>query len=482
MVVSGAMQAQVLTPLANFNGTNGGNPYKNMALVEGLDGNLYGVTFYGGTSADGTVFKVSGGSITALHSFSISDGFEPVGGLVLATNGKLYGTTELGGTIGGKSCGPSCGTIFRISSAGAFKSMYTFCTLGECADGEFPLAGLIQGATGSFYGTTEGGGTGCGGCGTAFKMSAAGKLKTLYNFTGQLGTGDGYVPTAPLLQASDGNFYGTTSDGGGSFCNCGTVFQMIPAGKVKVLYSFGSSGDYSQGASPYGGLVEGLDGNLYGTTTIGGSPSGGPGTIFKITKGGVLTTVHSFAGYAGDGAGPGSNLIVGSDGNIYGTTVNGGSGAAACNCGTIFRLNSDGTVTLLYSFTNKADGALPFGGIMQATDGSFYGATTVGGSNTSTLCAYDSTHTCGVVYGLSIGLAPFVKALPASGKVGKAVKILGSSLTGASAVSFNGTPAAFAVASATEIKTKVPAGATTGYITVTTPGGGLQSNVPFRVP
>jgi len=460
---------QVFSPVASFDGINGGNA-RAMTLVQGLDGNLYGTTWEGGTGKKGVVFKLNGSTITLLHTFTGAgtDGSFPNAGLVLGTNGKFYGTTEMGGA--------GAGSIFRIASAGAFATLHSFTGPSE---GATPEAPLIQGSTGAFYGTTQVGFGGSAG-GTLFKMTAVGAVTTLHSFLGP--PTDGLFPFAPLVQASDGSFYGTTEDGGVNPCNCGMVFQMTPAGKVKILFSFKGGNDVD-GAKPDGGLVEGLDHRLYGTTTQGGAAPTHCGTVFAITTAGVLTTLHSFAGYPtpGDGCVPEAGLTLGSDGNLYGTTFAGGSKSPPCNCGTVFQIAPDGTFRTLYSFTNGTDGRNPWGGLVQATNGLFYGTTIAGGAGASSNCVYDSTQTCGTVFSLNVGLPPFVTDLPRGAKVGKVVKILGNNLGAASAVSFNGTSVAFSVVSATQIKTKVPPGATTGYVTVTTPGGTLSSNVPFRV-
>jgi uncharacterized repeat protein (TIGR03803 family) len=312
-----------------------------------------------------------------------------------------------------------------------------------------------------------------------FKMTGAGALTTVCFFSS--GSADGGFPVAPLVQGSDGNYYGTSTQGG--IKNHGAIFKMTPKGVFSVLYSF-SADDFSDGAQPRGGLIQSyLDGNFYGTTAFGGSPAGAAvGTVFKVTPGGTLTTLHSFGDYPGDGSNPYDGLVQGSDGNLYGATLSGGSQAAQCNCGTLFRIAPDGSYKMLYSFTNTADGRNPFGALTQATDGNFYGATEAGG-NVNAKCVGDGFLTCGTVFTFSMGLDPFVIAVPASGKVGKAVKILGNHLTGTTAINFNGTPQlAFTVVSSTEIKTKVPAGATSGFVTVTTPSRTLSSNVPFQVP
>jgi len=461
---SGLVLSQIVTNVANFDGINGGNP-KATTLVQGLDGKLYGTTWEGGANSKGVVFKLSGATITPIHTFSgvAPDGSFPNAGLVLGTNGKFYGTTE-----------GAAGIVFSITAAGVFKTLHGFTG----ADGSAPQGPLMQATNGAFYATTEAGGGGAAG-GTFFKMTASGAFKKLYTFGAP--AGDGFFSFAGVAQGLDGKFYGTTVAGGGNPCNCGSVFRVTGGGIENVLFPFGSGGSFLDGSSPTGTLVRGPDGNFYGTTTAGGQQFGGSGTVFKITPAGALTTLHAFGGYPGDGSIPYAGLTFGSDGTLYGTTFQGGSQAAACNCGTLFQIATDGTYRLLYSFTNGSDGRNPYGGVFQATDGIFYGTTIAGGPNKNATCFYDSTQTCGTVFALSVGLGPMVIDLPAAAKVGKTVKILGNNLGSATAVSFNGIPAAFVVVSSTQIKTSVPVGATTGHVTVTTSTGTLSSNVPFRV-
>jgi uncharacterized repeat protein (TIGR03803 family) len=237
--------------------------------------------------------------------------------------------------------------------------------------------------------------------------------------------------------------------------------------------------DQTDGVDPYAGLVQGTDGNLYGTTYGGGTGSpcnlgGGCGTAFKITPSGTLTTLHSFD--QTEGANPEAGLVQATDGNLYGTTYDGGTGRS-CNlgggCGTVFKIATSGTLTTLYSFcsqSNCADGYDSVAALVQDTNGKFYGTTLYGGTNGA-----------GAFFSLSVGLGPFVEANPTSGKAGMAVKILGTDLTGATSVTFNGTAATFTVKSRSLITTTVPTGATTGTVQVLTPGGTLSSNVPFRV-
>jgi len=465
-------RAQTFTTLVSFDGADGAEPLF-MSLIQGPDGNFYGTTSGGGASSDGTVFKItSAGTLTTLHSFDGTDGSTPYAGLVQATGGNFYGTTYGGGAhdcvVNGVSQG--CGTVFEITPAGALTTLYSFCAQTNCSDGVGPVGGLVQGTDGNFYGITGGGGAYS--AGTVFKITPAGTLTTLYSFCAQSGCTDGGYPAAGLVQGTDGSFYGTTSAGGTSngcapHVGCGAVFKITPAGTLTTLYSFCSQTGCTDGSEPWAGLVQGTDGNFYGTTA-GGGVKGNYGTVFKITPAGTLTTLHSFDGT--DGSSIYAGLVQATDGNFYGTTAQGG----ASGYGTVFEITAGGTLATLHSFAGE-DGAVPYVGLVQATNGYFYGATSWGG--TSGNCSRG----CGAVLSLNVGLAPFVETQPTSGAVGAAVIILGNNLTGATSVSFNGTLAKFTVVSSSEIETTVPAGATTGPVQVTTPSGTLDSNVPFYV-
>jgi uncharacterized repeat protein (TIGR03803 family) len=456
---------QAFTTLASFNGTDGDTPLAG--LVQATNGNLYGTTWDGG--GYGTVFKITpSGTLTTLYSFcfeggTCTDGAEPYAGLVQATDGDLYGTTYGGGAS-------NAGTIFKITSSGTLTTLYSFCSQGGCADGKNPFAGLVQASNGDLYGTTYSGGT-RGGGGTVFKITPSGTLTTLYSFCSEEGCGEN--PFAGLVQASNGDLYGTTYSGGAY--NAGTIFKITPSGTLTTLYSFCSEGGCADGESPsLGGLVQATNGDLYGTTYLGGA--GGGGTVFRITVSGTLTTLHSFCSEGGDpctdGANPYAGLVQATDGDLYGTTYGGG----AVGWGTVFKITPSGTLTTLHSFCSEGgnactDGGTPNAGTVQATSGDLYGTTSRGGADE-----------IGTVFSLSVGLGPFVETLPTSGEAGGAVKILGTNLTGATSVIFNGTAAVFTVVSPSLITTTVPAGATTGTVQVVTPSGTLSSNVPFRVP
>jgi len=226
----------------------------------------------------------------------------------------------------------------------------------------------VPGSDGNFYCTTASGGDHYKG--TVFKVTAIGTLTTLHSFSGS--PSDGAVPGAGLVQGTDGSFYGTTTSGGAHYQ--GTVFRITPAGALTVLHSF--SGYPTEGAGPTAGLVQGSDGNFYGTTASGGAHY--LGTVFKIDATGNLTTLHSFSGPPSDGIGPAAGLIQGSDGNFYGTT---GAGGAHYQ-GTAFEITPVGALTVLHSFSGSPnEGAGPIAGLVQSSDGNFYGTTALGGTN-----------------------------------------------------------------------------------------------------
>jgi uncharacterized repeat protein (TIGR03803 family) len=465
--------AQTFTNLSNFNQTDGQWPIYSGSLVQGLNGNLYGTTVSGGSNDDGTVFTVTrAGALTTLHNFRSAGGCSPYGGLVLGTSGSFYGVTS--------GCGANLeGTVFEITPKGVFTTLYNFCTQNNCADGSVPFGPLIQAANGNFYGTTFSGGA--NNKGTVFKITPSGTLTTLYSFCMLANCTDGSQPVSGLVQGSDGNFYGTTQFGGTGtgvlFGNTGgTVFKITPAGELTTLYSFCTQTNCADGQGPQAGLVAGGHGTFYGTTYFGGT--GDDGTIFEITEGGTFTNLYNFCTGGGclTGADLRSALVLGTDGNFYGTASEGGQGnyEGGTLGGTVFRMAPGGALTLLYSFCSQSsctDGTNPNAGVVQDTDGDFYGTTYEGGTNKAD----------GTVFKLSTGLAPFVKTLPGGGSVGTRVAILGTSLTGATRVTFNGVAASFSVVSETYISATIPVGATTGTVSVVTPGGTLKSNVPFAI-
>ena len=374
-----ALPAQTLTVLANFNGMDGATPH---GMVQGADGNFYGTTEEGGGSCGcGTVFKVTpGGVLTDLYNFDIVHGAAPVGSLVQATDGNLYGTTTSGGTS--TACmGFGCGTVFKITPGGALTTVYSF----SGPDGSNP-SWLMQASDGNFYGTTaEGASQTCkAGCGTVFQLTPGGTLTTLHTFNGA--DGDGPVG---LLQASDGNLYGTTGLGGaGPSCagGCGTVFKLSLGGALTTLYSFGTSG-FTDGWTP-SFLMQANDGNFYGTTSNGGNTTEmeggittGVGTIFKITAGGALTTLYEFT-LAG-GAFPSYGLVQANDGNLYGATGQGPANSA-CACGMLFKITLAGTLTTLLNLDETSGGGDLLRMVL-STDGNLYGTDGGGNGNSGTV-------------------------------------------------------------------------------------------------
>jgi uncharacterized repeat protein (TIGR03803 family) len=469
--------AQTFTTIYNFNTNSLFGSYAG--LVQATDGNFYGASYYGAANNGGSVFRITpSGTLTTIYNFcsqpKCTDGDGPNPGLIQATDGNFYGTTNGGGVYG-------YGTVFKMTAAGKLTTLYSFdCTQIPCAAGFSPMAGLVQAADGNFFGTTLSGGnfnSDCvnngfyAGCGTVFEITPKGKLTTLHTFS----YGDGDNPSAALIQVSGGSLFGTTYFGGTN--GWGTIFKIAPTGVFTSLYSFCSQSNCTDGSNPVAPLVQAADLNLYGTSSQNGvTLSGDNGTVFMITPSGTLTTLYNFCSLSGcaDGFGPAAALVQGTDGNFYSTTQYGGTSTCkAPGCGTIFSITPGGVLTTLHNFCTVSgcpDGLSP-DGLIQDTNGNFYGITYDGGANNE-----------GTAYSLSVGLGPFVEAQTASGKVGATVKILGTGLTGASEVYFNGKAATtFKVVSSSLIEATVPAGATTGYITVTTPSGTLISNMWFQI-
>lgn len=345
--------AGVESVLYSFAGppSDGTDPWWGRLLLAN-DGNFYGMTFMGGSNNDGTVFKFTPAGVeTVLWSFGTgNDGTNPYGSLIQGSDGNLYGMTNNGGLYGR-------GTVFRITPAGVESVLWSF---GNAGDGMNPYGTLLQGSDGNFYGVAYQSNA-ANDAGAVFKITPAGVETVLWTF----GNGtDGQYPYGTLIQGSDGNFYGMTALGGVN--DLGTIFRITPAGVETVLWSFGGNGD---GTHPQQSLTLGTDGNFYGMTISGGAYDWG--VVFKFTPSGVETVLHSF-GNAGDGGQPLGSLMQGADGNFYGTTELGGVGS-----GTIFKIAPDGAETVLWSFASTATDATayPEGDLILGPDGGLYGLT-----------------------------------------------------------------------------------------------------------
>lgn len=396
------------------------------------------------------------GDYTLLYSFCaeggncLVTGSFPQGGVTLGSDGNLYGTTSSGGA-------DDYGTVFKITPAGKLTTLYSFP--GGSVNGANPLFPVFQASNGDFYGTTSAGGEYDNG--TFFRITSTGSFKTLASFHCNV---NGCTPNLPT-QGTDGNFYGTTYNGGPSSPhNCGVVYKATAAGKITVLYTFPSG----QG-SPVGQLVEGSDGNFWGVTN--GVAFISAGELFKISPSGDFTVVHTFTGNSnGDAALPGSGLIAGSDGYLYGVSIAGGTP----NVGTIYRVDpSSGDEAALYNFCSTSSCPAGFGPgpvLAQDTDGTIFGNTSGNSNGGSRFFSFDT------------GLGPFVRTLTQSGDVGAKVTFLGEDFTGASEVEFGGASATFDVISDTELTATVPAAAVTGAVTVvTTSMGTLTALSNFKV-
>jgi uncharacterized repeat protein (TIGR03803 family) len=364
-------RAQVtFTTLMAFDGTNGAVP--EAALIEGSVGSFYGTTMEGGAYTNfGTVFEITtNGVFRNLISFNSTNGAFPQAGLTQDAEGNLWGTTYLGGTFGD-------GTLFKIATNGSFTS-FPF----SVADGDQPNAVLVQGTNGSYYGTTQFGGT--NGYGSVFQFTQSGVVTTVTSFNGTNGS---YPYDSGLLPGVEGNdFYGVAAFGGDGFdpavtySGWGTIFKVTTGGLLTNLAFFHGT----NGAFPVGVLVRGMDGNLYGTTGAGGigfdgTTYSGYGTVFKITGDSTLTTLFWFNS-TNNGAYPFAGLALGADGNLYGTTQQGGTNYPPNpNSGTVFQVTPEGKLTTLVSF--GANNGFPIGGLVQGSDGDFYGTTTSGSTN-----------------------------------------------------------------------------------------------------
>ena len=453
------LSAQTFQTLYSFDHSGQGSP---LGLIQAQNGELYGATGSGSANSGGTLFKITtNGTLTTLHDFCAqkpcTDGWRPATP-IQTPSGELYGTTAESGPGFGAG-----GTVYKLTPAGDLTTLYSFCAQSGCLDGSIP-SGLVRAPDGVFYGGT--GIYGAYGAGTIFRITPDGALTTLYSFCAQSGCPDGASPKSTLVWSTNGDLYGTTPSGGAY--NQGTVFKITPDGTLTTLHSFCAESGCLDGSTPYAALVQAANGNFYGTTQNGGASN--EGTLFEMTPDGALTTLFNFCAACPAGSNPVGALIQATDGALYGTTGAGG----AHGKGAVFKFVPNGTLTTLYSFCSESkctDGGSPPAGLVQDTNGVFYGTTADGGA-----------YGYGTVYSLSVGLGPFVAPQTTYGKIGATVQILGTNLTGVSSVTFNGTAAEFTVnETGSAIAATVPAGASSGSVQVTTPGGTLSSNVPFRI-
>jgi uncharacterized repeat protein (TIGR03803 family) len=445
VVLAGSSPAQTVNFIHSFTGTSSQYP-GNVTPAQGRDGTLYGTTAGLVGSNYGTIFKLTTtGAFGQLFTFDSTNGSQPNGGLTLVSDGDFYGTASSGGSS-------NDGVLFKTTPSGSYTVLHEFA---GGSDGAVPAAPPIEGSDGSLYGTTDGNTTVAS---TIYKYErASGSFSTIYQFDQT----HGQFVVAPLIQATDGNFYGTAYQGGAS--NCGTIFKVTPSGTLLWYYSFPC---LSGGSNPIGPLVQAKDGNFYGTTQLGGSFN--VGTVFKLSQGGVVSILYNFQSFfngGADGSNPFAGLVQATDGKLYGSTLAGGTQ----NLGILFQITTTGTYKLLYSFLTGNEG--PLAAPLQHTNGLLYGTDEQGGRLR-----------LGSVYSLNMGLGPFITFVQATGKVSQTAQILGQSLTSTTSVTFNGVPAtSFKVRADTFMTAVVPSGATTGPVVVTTPNGTLTSNVNFRV-
>lgn len=301
LLLSASALGQTVTTLENFNGHNGANPFLE-ALVQGRDGNLYGTTYSGGAYSLGTVFRFNRADnhIAVIHSFAGTEGSFPAGGLTLDTDGYYYGTTDYGGSAG-------VGVLFKISSTGTYTALHSF--LGG-SDGEFPAAPPIQADDGNLYGTTNGG---QGIPATLYKFTRAGDYSVIYTFDSATGAG-----VYGLIQASNSRLY-VTAEGGGAG-DCGSIVELTLAGVAKEIHSFNCEHD-GGGTYPVAALIQASNGNFYGTAANGGASDFG--VVFEMGPG--LGEIEHYSFTSAGARSPQGGLVQGTDGNLYGVSQSSGN-------------------------------------------------------------------------------------------------------------------------------------------------------------
>ena len=391
-----------------FNGTSDG--WEPISLIRDAKGNLYGASLWGGYLGEGcnifftgcgTVFELTAkGKFKTLHTFQFGDGAVPFGNLIQDASGNLYGTTIDGGTAG--NCDSGCGVVFKLTTKGEFTRLYSF-TNGS--DGAYPFEGVVMDAAGNLYGASQNGALGGG---VVFELTSSGDFHVLHSFD----KNDGFAPNGLFLSA-DGNLYGTTNSGGDLSCSagggggCGVVYKLDKAGTETVLYRFKGTSD---GLFPQSPLLMDKAGNLFGTAQAGGDKKGhcnlsdapsGCGTVFKIDTAGKFTVLFTFD--SADGAQPyNGQLTQDSEGVLFGTTSAGGNGKCtytdnAVGCGVVFKLTAAGKESVLYNFKRRSDGGVPYTGVIEDGKGNLYG-TTIDGGDLS--CTPNNGEGCGVIFEL----------------------------------------------------------------------------------
>ncbi len=424
--------SQTVTVIKTFS-QNGGIVYPLiLPPTQGRDGLLYGEDF---GMPNNSIFRLNlAAKGTLLYTYSDLNAQHIFSGVMLARDGAFYGVDPFGGP--GRT-----GALFRLTRSGQYTELHVF---QGGSDGSDPVSRPIQADNGILYGTTHS---------TLYSYSSGDGYKLLASVDPQAGSN-----IYNVLQGADGNLYVVAIGGGTS--SCGAILKFNVSGTLLSSTSFNCK---EQGVNPIW-LVLANDSNIYGTAAAGGNSDGrASGTIFRVNTDGTLTIMHTFQGGKTDGAEP-NVLTLGSDGMLYGGTVAGGT----LNAGALYRISTDGVFTLLYS--DRPSDALQSQGVVQDTNGKFYGFSTNGGSG------------YGTFYSLDVGLGPFTTLQKYQGKVGNSVDILGQGFTGTKSVSFNGVAASsFSVVSDTYMTAVVPSGATTGNVTVTTPTGTLTSNKVFKV-
>ena len=354
---------------AQTNCADGAHPFDSVLIDS--QGSLYGTTANGGAHGGGTIFRLApDGSESVLYSFcakpGCADGVSPQAGLIADGSGNLYGTTPVGGAN-------NSGVVFRLAPDGTETVLHAFA--GE-SDGGPPVGRLMLDKKGDLYGVGMGGLQNCfGGCGAVFRVAADGTETVRYAFCAQAKCADGELPNGGLVADEAGNIYGTTQFGGANgIVAAGTVFELMAGGTEKVLWSFCARANCDDGEFPLAGLILDKSGNLYGSTTYGGSPVG---TVFRLAPDGTETVLYGFTG-GSDGGNPSTILVRDREGQLFGTTSEYGNKCPRLGgCGTIFRLRPDGALKTFRAIEIELNGA---SGLAADKQGNLYSTSPYGGT------------------------------------------------------------------------------------------------------